>query len=113
VFTEILIFTVSFWAVSKLLVDIKIGSLWSLIPAAIVYLVVDKTLTISFAFILSVLPIVPAFILEWFILPSASWIAFKVCTGLVSDFKVESGAGMFWGIILVSVFSTVLQFLFM
>jgi uncharacterized membrane protein YvlD (DUF360 family) len=111
--TEVILFTVAFWLTSKLLADIKIESFWAVPVAALVYMITDKALSESYALILSILPAFPAFLLEFFILPSTVWIAFKLTTALVSGYKVQSNAALFWGVILVSVMRALLGLVFM
>ncbi len=112
-YTEVLIFAFAFWITSKLLVDIKIDSIWSVVIAALVYMLADNLLTTAFSFLLSFVPSIPAFFLEMFVLPSTSWIAFSLTTKLASGYKVQSGAAMFWGVMIVTLLRTILGFLFM
>lgn len=111
--TEVLIFAFAFWATSKVFADIKIDSIWSVPVAALVYMITDRALTGAYSFLFGLLPVVPAFLLEVFVLPSTVWLSFKITTALVSGYRVESGAAMFWAVIIVSVIRTLLGFLFL
>jgi uncharacterized membrane protein YvlD (DUF360 family) len=110
---EVLLFSIAFWLTSRLLQDIRIESVWAVPVAALVYMITDKALTQVYGFVLGLLPFVPAFLLEFFILPSTVWLSFKLTTTLVSGYKVQSGAAMFWGVVLVSVFRWLLGLVFM
>jgi uncharacterized membrane protein YvlD (DUF360 family) len=110
---EVILFSIAFWLTSRLLQDIRIESIWAVPVAAMVYIITDTALTKVFTLLLGLLPVVPDFLLELFVLPSTVWLSFKLTTTLVSGYKVQSGAAMFWGVVLVSVFRWLLGLMFM
>lgn len=106
---EILIFAISFWIASKLLVNISMENAWVILPAGVIYFILLSLLNwfIPVSLTVATLGLISfSQVLTYLV---ASVLSFYLTSRIMDGYRVEGAGALIWGALIVTLASSIMR----